>query len=161
MDHETIEREIFIEASPEIVFDVISSPDHLRRWWPDAADFDAAGGSAGWIAFGDCAGGGNPNPEAGDTVLGFIVMQAQPPRLFSFRWTQPIDTTAEVGNSLLVTFELTPAAAGTRLRMTETGFRDMGWDAATLEAQYLDHGTGWDYYLPRIAPYVAALVTRP
>jgi len=27
----TIEREIYVEASPEVVFDVVSSPDHSRR----------------------------------------------------------------------------------------------------------------------------------
>ena len=36
----------------------------------------------------------------------------------------------------------------------------MGWDAALLEQQYRDHVTGWDFYLPRIAPYVSALAGR-
>ena len=30
MEFGTIEREIYVEASPEIVFEVVSSPDHLR-----------------------------------------------------------------------------------------------------------------------------------
>src|SRR5690349_14896127 len=34
MEFGMIEREIFVEASPEIVFDVVSSPDHLKQWWP-------------------------------------------------------------------------------------------------------------------------------
>jgi hypothetical protein len=41
--------------------------------------------------------------------------------------------------------------------MTETGFREMGWEAAVLEQQYHEHVTGWDFYLPRLAPYVATL----
>ncbi len=44
--------------------------------------------------------------------------------------------------------------------MTETGFREMGWEVATLEEQYEAHVTGWNYYLPRLAPYVATLATR-
>ncbi len=52
------------------------------------------------------------------------------------------------GNSLLVTFDLTPSAGGTLLRMTESGFREMGWEAAVLEEQYREHVTGWDFYLP-------------
>lgn len=152
MEYETIEREIFIEASPEIVFDVVSSPDQLKRWWPDDADYSPTPGSRGWIAFGEGAARG---------LAGFMVVDARPPRLFSFRWTQPVGESAAIGNSLLVTFELTPAAGGTLLQMTETGFRDMDWDAATLEAQYADHQTGWDFFLPRLAPYVATLVTRP
>ena len=60
-------------------------------------------------------------------------------------------------NSLLVTFEVSAHGDGTLLRMTETGFREMGWEAAVLEQQYQEHGTGWDFYLPRLAPYAATL----
>ena len=35
--------------------------------------------------------------------------------------------------------------------MTESGFREMGWEAAVLEEQYREHVTGWDFYLPRLA----------
>jgi hypothetical protein len=41
--------------------------------------------------------------------------------------------------------------------MTETGFREMGWDAAHLEEEYKGHVTGWDYYIPRLAPYAESL----
>jgi hypothetical protein len=37
--------------------------------------------------------------------------------------------------------------------MTETGFREMGWEAAVLEQQYREHVSGWDFFLPRLAPY--------
>ena len=36
-------------------------------------------------------------------------------------------------NTLLVTFELLPSGAGTVLRLTETGFREIGWNDAVLE----------------------------
>ena len=32
--------------------------------------------------------------------------------------------------------------------MTETGFREKGWEVAVLEAQYNDHVSGWDYFSP-------------
>ena len=60
---------------------------------------------------------------------------------------------AAEGNSLLVTFDLTPSGAGTLLRMTETGFREMGWEVAVLEEQYRDHTKGWDFFLPRLVAY--------
>jgi hypothetical protein len=41
--------------------------------------------------------------------------------------------------------------------MTETGFREMGWEAAVLEQQYQDHVTGWAFYLPRLEPYAQKL----
>ena len=34
--------------------------------------------------------------------------------------------------------------------MTETGFREMGWELAVLEEQYREHATGWDRFLPRL-----------
>lgn len=152
MTSDRIEREIFIEADPEVVFEVVSSPGHLRNWWPDEADFEPKAGSSGRITFGD--------PDRGGTVTGFAVVEARAPQLFSFRWTQPVGEAAGVGNSLLVTFELIPVDGGTRLRMTETGFREMDWELHTLEAQYADHQTGWDHFLPRLVPYVAGLAVR-
>ena len=43
----TIEREIYVDASPEVVFDVVSSPDHLKNWWPDEAHYEPTPGSNG------------------------------------------------------------------------------------------------------------------
>ena len=122
MEFGTIEREVYVEASPEIVFDVVSSPDHLKNWWPDEAHYEPIPGSNGRIVFGD--------PAAGGALAGFAVVDARPPRMFSFRWTHPVGESAAEGNSLLVTFDLTPSGPGTLLRMTETGFREMGWELA-------------------------------
>jgi uncharacterized protein YndB with AHSA1/START domain len=151
MEFGTIEREIYIEASPEVVFEVVSSPEHLQQWWPDEARYEPVPGATGEIVFGD-------GPEA--SVVQFAVVDALPPKLFSFRWTHAAGEEAAVGNSLLVTFELTPSGSGTMLQATETGFREMGWEAAVLEHEYLDHVTGWDHFLPRIAPYAATLEMR-
>jgi uncharacterized protein YndB with AHSA1/START domain len=150
MEFGTIEREIYVEAPPEVVFEVVSSPDHLTQWWPDEAHYEAVPGSSGEIVFGD--------PRAGGAVVAFTVVDARPPAAFSFRWTHPAGSVAAHGNSLLVTFELTPRGPGTLLRMTETGFREMGWEVVVLEEQYNEHVTGWDHYLPRLASYAAGLV---
>jgi hypothetical protein len=37
--------------------------------------------------------------------------------------------------------------------MTETGFREKGWEVAVLEQQYREHGEGWDHFLSRLAAY--------
>jgi uncharacterized protein YndB with AHSA1/START domain len=153
MELGTIEREIFVEASAEVVYEVVSSPDHLKEWWPDDARYEPTAGSVGEIVFGDRDAGGN--------VVSITVLEAIPPRTFSFRWTHPADQVAAVGNSLLVIFDLTPSGDGTLLRMTETGFREMGWEVAVLEEQYQDHVTGWDHFLPRLVRYVATLETHP
>ncbi|WBB68418.1 SRPBCC domain-containing protein [Micromonospora sp. WMMD812] len=148
MEFGTIEREIRIEAAPEVVFDVVSSPEHLREWWPDEAEFPAVPGGAGRIGFGDFARG------TGAWVQ-FTVVDAVPPRLFSFRWTHAEGESAAPGNSFLVVFELEPAGSGTLLRMTESGFRERGWDEAKVAAEYADHVTGWDLFLPRLPVYAA------
>jgi uncharacterized protein YndB with AHSA1/START domain len=152
MEFGTIERELFIEASPEVVFDVVSSAEHVREWWPDEARFEAIPGGAGEIVFGEHG--------AARTVVSLTVVDVQPPELFSFRWTHPGGEPAREGNSLLVTFRLTPAPGGTLLKMTESGFREMGWSVALLEQQYREHVTGWEHYLPRIAPCAARLSGR-
>jgi uncharacterized protein YndB with AHSA1/START domain len=149
MEFGTIEREIYVEASPEVVFEVVSSPDHLQEWWPDEAHYEPVPGATGEIVFGERGAGG--------AVVSFFVLESQPPRTFSFRWTHPSGEPAGEGNSLLVTFDLVPSGGGTLLKMTESGFREMGWEAAVLEEQYREHGTGWDFYLPRLVAYVATL----
>ena len=152
MEFGTISREIHIDASPEIVFEVVSSPEHVREWWPDEARYEPTPGSDGEIVFGD---GG-----AGTKVASFTVVDVRPPHRFSFRWTHPAGEVAREDNSLLVTFDLTPSHGGTLLTMTETGFRERGWGAAVLEQQYREHVSGWDHFLPRLAPYVATLELR-
>jgi uncharacterized protein YndB with AHSA1/START domain len=147
----TLEREIYVDATPETVFDVVSDPKHVQEWWPDEASYDVTPGATGQIVFGD--------PEAGGGVVALTVLEVDRPRSFTFRWTQAPGETGVEGNSLLVTFALTPEGGGTRLRMTETGFREMGWEVAVLEQQYREHETGWDHFMPRIAPYVARLAS--
>ena len=44
--------------------------------------------------------------------------------------------------------------------MTESGFREMGWEVAVLEQQYNEHITGWDFYLPRLVSYAQTLKVR-
>jgi uncharacterized protein YndB with AHSA1/START domain len=152
VEYGSIEREVYVEASPDVVFEVVSRPEHLKKWWPDDARYEPAPGSTGVLVFGDPAASGGMAP--------LTVVEVRPPRRFSFRWTHSADEVAAEGNSLLVTFDLTPSNGGTLLRMTETGFREMGWEAAVLEHQYQEHVTGWAKYLPRLAPYVATLVIR-
>jgi uncharacterized protein YndB with AHSA1/START domain len=89
------------------------------------------------------------------------VVDAQPPRLFSFRWVYPDGAAAASDNSLLVTFRLAASDRGTVVRMTEAGFREKGWEIAVLEEQYNEHVVGWDLFLPRMAEYVKHLVSAP
>jgi uncharacterized protein YndB with AHSA1/START domain len=150
MEYGRIEREIHVEAEPAIVFEVVSRPEHLREWWPDDARFEPEPGATGTFVFGD--------PSApGAHVPALTVVEVDPPRRFSFWWSDDAEVPGE-GNALLVTFDLEPAGTGTLVRMTESGFRERGWEAAVLEEAYRDHVNGWDHFIPRLAEYVARLV---
>jgi uncharacterized protein YndB with AHSA1/START domain len=153
MEYGSIEREIHVEAAPEVVYEVISAPEHMRQWWPDEADLDPVPGATGVISFGDSS-----SPEA--HIEHVTVVEADPPRRFSFRWVYDPAQVATPTNSLLVTFELLPSGDGTLLRLTESGFRERGWEAAVLEEAYRDHVSGWDYFLPRLVRYAATVESR-
>jgi uncharacterized protein YndB with AHSA1/START domain len=152
MEYGTIEREIHVDASPEVVFEVVSSPEHLKEWWPDEAEIEPAAGATGHVAFHRAA------PEEA-IVVPIMVVDARPPQRFSFRWGHEAGTVPGPGNSLLVTFDLEPSGEGTLVRMTETGFRERGWEAAVLEEAYREHSEGWDFFIPRLGAYVARLVS--
>lgn len=142
MELGSIEREIRIEASPEVVFDVVSSPEHLKEWWSDEAEFT---GGEGRIGF--------DQGDAGIDWQRVTVVDAMAPRHFSFRWTHAEGEAAARGNSFLVVFELEPAGTGTLLKMTETGFRERGWAEAKAAAEHAEHVQGWDYFLPRLVSH--------
>lgn len=147
MEHGTIEREIHIAATPEVVYEVISAPEHMREWWPDEADLEPVPGAVGSITFGD--------PSSAEAIVQTVaVVEADPPRRFAFRWVADEGEAPTSVRSLLVTFDLVPADGGTLLRFSEAGFREKGWEAAVLEEQYREHVAGWDHFLPRLVAHV-------
>ncbi len=153
MEYGHIERELHIDASPEVVFEVLSSPEHIRDWWSAEAEFDRVPGVVSRFTWTD--------KDTGETQSApFTVVEVDPPRLFSFRWTYDEAETAGPDNSLLVTFELIAAGEGTTVRFRETGYRERGWEAAVLEAHYNDHRQGWDFYLPRLAEAARRVAAR-
>lgn len=151
MKYGTIEREIHIEANPEVVYDVITKPEHIAQWWGFEASFPAVTGGNGRMT--------RPRRDGtGPFVVPIFVVEADRPCRFVFRWIHPGDQPATPQNSLLVTFELEGVDHGTRLRLTEVGFREIGWEAAQLETQYCEHSAGWDEHLPNLAVYAAGVV---
>lgn len=143
MEYASIERELHIDASPEVVFEVLSSPEHIRDWWSAETDFEPVVGTTSRFTWTD-------EHTGREESTPFTVVELDPPRRFAFRWTYDA-AVAGSDNSLLVTFELVPSGEGTTVRFSETGYRERGWEAAVLEAHYNDHRQGWDFYLPRLA----------
>lgn len=143
MEHGTIEREIHIDATPDVVYKVVSRPEHIREWWSDEAELVDG---VGTITF-------DQGAEAAPKVVALTVVGTDPPRRFAFRWTHEAGEVATEANSLLVTIDLLPSAGGTTLRLVETGFRQQGWEVAVLEATYADHVNGWSHFVPRLAAH--------
>jgi uncharacterized protein YndB with AHSA1/START domain len=144
-----LEREIRIDAAPEIVFDVVSRPEHIKMWWSDDASFEPTPGAVGELVWGDRA-----------AVEAITVVDVDPPRKFTFRWVAPDGQLPDADNSLLVTFELEPSGDGTILRLTESGWREKGWEAAVLEEAFHDHERGWDVFLSRLRSYAPSVVAQ-
>jgi len=151
MEYAVIEREFQVNASPEVVFEVLSSPQHIREWWGPETELGATVGETGHLTWSNAEG----EPAK---VVAITVVDSRPPRLFAFRWTQPTGEAPRPDNSLLVTFELTPVGPGTLVRFTETGFREQGWSIAHAQERHQDHTNGWNAFLPRLADYAAGLV---
>ena len=152
MEYGSIERELHIDASPEVVFEVLSSPEHIREWWSADTELEPTAGSMGTFSW--------TNQDTGQKhIAPFTIVEADRPRLLSFRWIYDDGDVAGPNNSLLVTFEIKPAGEGATLHFRETGYRERGWEAAVLVAHYNDHRQGWDFYLPRMAAVADRLAT--
>jgi uncharacterized protein YndB with AHSA1/START domain len=153
MEYGTITKHIHIDASPEVVYEVITSPEHIAQWWSVEADVDPAPGASGVFTW-------NRKANTPPTTVNVAVVEAVPSERFSFRWAHSDDATATASNSMLVTFVLIPQGDGTLLSLTEEGMREQGWEAAVLEAYYQGHDEGWTRHLADLATYAATLVRR-
>ena len=154
MEFGSIDREIYIEASPEIVYEVVSSAEHVRQWWADDAQIGTGPGAEGFVAFGDQTAPGAKRER-------LTVLEADPPRRFSFAWVYDPATSGPEAHALTVTFDLAASGGGTVVRFSEKGFRERGWEGAVLEAAYQDHVRGWGIFLSRLETYAVALVSTP
>ena len=149
----SIERELRIDAPPEVVFEVISRPEYIRQWWGADTDIEPVAGSTGAVIWTSKDSG----ERQGEAIT---VVAADRPRRFSFRWVTPDRALPTPDNSLLVTFELTDDAGGTHLRVRESGFREKGWEGAVLEDAYRQHCVGWDTHLPLLGEVAVSLAAR-
>jgi uncharacterized protein YndB with AHSA1/START domain len=153
MEYGSIEKQIHIDASPEVVYEVVSSPEHIAQWWSDEAEFERVPGGSGVLSWGRRA---TKRP----TTVAITVVEAVPGVRFSFRWLCPDGETPTPQNSMLVRFDLAPDGEATLLTVTEEGMRERGWEAAVLEEYYRSHDDGWTRHLSDLATYAAKLARR-
>ena len=154
MAGDSVEREILIEASPEVVWGVITEPDQIIRWFSDEADVEARTGAQGTLTW--RPGGRGRREKESDTVVPIWVIDAEPFRRFSFRWNHPDGTEPDESNSALVEFFLTEEGPRTRLRVLESGIDAVIHDEADGARYRREHGEGWGRHFGELLDYVAA-----
>jgi uncharacterized protein YndB with AHSA1/START domain len=109
------------------VWQAITTPENLARWFPSPVEVDLRPGGA--LRFG--LGGG----EGGDQATSGEVIEVDPPRRFAFSWEDD-----------RLQFDLTAEGGGTRLVMLHTFDDEPG--AASF-------ASGWDRCLAALAPLLA------
>ena len=139
-----IERDVLIAAPVERVWELITSAEHLGRWFGDAgAEIDLRPGgplSLRWREYG--------------TVHG-RVEAVEPPSRVSYRWVATRESRAEPtpANSTLIEFTLVAEGDGTRVAVVESGFDGLDVDAEERTAALASHTRGWEAELGELADY--------
>jgi uncharacterized protein YndB with AHSA1/START domain len=150
---DSVEREILIEASPEVVWGVITEPQQISRWFSDEADLVGRAGANGTLTW---TPGGRGGEREHDMVVPIRVVEAEPFHRFSFRWNHPQGAAPDQSNSALVEFSLIEESGGTRLRVVESGI-DLVTAGEEARTRYVnEHEHGWGRHLGELLEYLAA-----
>jgi len=152
---DSVEREILIEASAEVVWAVITEPEHISRWFSDEAQVHARAGAEGKLTWRPGGRGGSRHRQS-DMIVPIRVVDAEPFRRFSFRWNHPHGSRPDEHNSALVEFILSEEAAGTRLRVIESGITAVAPDEQGRSRYLEDHRQGWERHLGELLDHVAS-----
>jgi len=150
---DSVERQILIEASPEVVWRVITEPEQISCWFSDEADVEGRAGADGALTWKP---GGRGSEKVSDVVVAIHVVEAEPFRRFCFRWNHPEGARADAANSALVEFSLAEEADGTRLTVVESGIGAVTHDEQGMVRYAEEHEQGWDRHLGEMLDYVAA-----
>jgi uncharacterized protein YndB with AHSA1/START domain len=140
---EKIEREVMVDAPIERVWAVVTEPEHVGAWFGDAgAEIDLRPGGEMTMTW-----------RQHGTVRA-TVERVEPPHLFAYRWARPMGAVPAVGNTTLVEFMLTAEGGRTRLRVVESGFRELD-ETEEGKAKYAEGNVkGWRSELDQLLEYV-------
>jgi len=142
-----IERETVIQAPVERVWELITEPEHVGRWFGDAgAAIDLRPGGEMVIRWADH---GTNHAR---------VVAVEPPTRFSYRWAPFKDPGGQEpveGNSTLVEFTLAPEGDGTRLRVVERGFASLATSPEQRADNHASNTGGWRRELDELRDYAA------
>src|SRR3954452_5445095 len=143
-----IERDILIDAPVEIVWAVVTQPEHIGSWFSESAELDLRPGGKALLHWDDYG-----------TVQG-RVERVEPPHFFSFRWVVDPGTDLTEDNSTLVEFRLSAEGDTTRLTVAESGFRGLARPQDEQQRHIDSHRRGWELELGELDEYVGQARTR-
>ncbi len=108
---DSVEREVYVEARPEVVWAAVTHPEVFTRWYAfGGAEIDLRPGGRLVMRW----------DEHGE-FIGFVE-KVEPGRRFAYRYAVDPGVEPAPGNANLVEFTLTPEGEGTRLLVVESGF---------------------------------------
>jgi uncharacterized protein YndB with AHSA1/START domain len=147
-----IEREILIDAPIDVVWSVVTEPEHVGGWFSDSAAIDLRPGGEVTLTW---EGHGSEH---------WLVERVDPPHFVSFRWLRAAQeqpgADLRKGNSTLVEFSLSAEGEGTRLRVVESGFRQLAGSEDENAKDAEEHESGWELELGQLREYVSAQLRR-
>jgi uncharacterized protein YndB with AHSA1/START domain len=144
MVEDRIEREVVIRASALRVWAALTEPAHLAEWFGDGGAEVEALRPGGRITF--------VWKEHGTARA--VIEAVDPPRVFSYRWALRPDVDPRPGNSTLVEFTLREEGDVTRLRVVESGFRELEWSEEERARDVKANVSGWAAELGELVEYV-------
>jgi uncharacterized protein YndB with AHSA1/START domain len=130
-----VEKTLRLAATPERVWQAITEPAELSRWFPDHTDLEPRPGSTGWFdwtAYGKYA---------------VRIEELSPPRRLVWTWARDAGVALEEGQRTTVEWTLEPSGdGGTNVYLRESGFTD---------PKYRDgNDEGWDKELGELVQYL-------
>ena len=141
-----IEREIEIDAPIDVVWAVITEPEHITGWFTDTAELEVRPGAEGRF-------GWDVKATHRTVEVNLRVERLEPPHLFSFRWNYPDGEEPTEANAPLVEFRLEARGGSTRLRLVESGLNAIARSDEAKETYFAEHSSGWATIVERLRDY--------
>ena len=137
-----IRRTITLPASRDKVWDALTNPAKIAKWFGDRVEFDN-------LVVGEMMLFGWEE----DLVRG-VIANVSPKSHFAYKWEagrNNLDTPFEEMTTTLVAFNLEEVPEGTRLTMVETGFSALPSELKLW--QFKENNSGWDAELQDLQNY--------
>lgn len=126
-----VHREMFIAATPEVIWELLSDAEQATRWMGQSATFDLSPGGSYQIEV-----------VPGQVAVGEYI-HIDPPHQLAFTWGWEGDASVVPTGSTIVMFDLIPTETGTLLTLTHR-------ELPTFPSAG-SHSRGWSHYLERLA----------